>query len=106
MKKINESEVAFKYVTSGPKYLFNDPGFSGGIAYLKPGDEIKPHMHDDEAEIFYFIDGGPEFIAEAGTYAAKAGDAFQVEAGEKHAIKNNTGETARMFFLKVKRGSK
>jgi quercetin dioxygenase-like cupin family protein len=55
MKKLNEKDVAFKYEKSGPKYLFNEEGFSGGVAYLNPGDEIKLHTHDDETEIFYFI---------------------------------------------------
>jgi mannose-6-phosphate isomerase-like protein (cupin superfamily) len=102
MKKINEKDVPFKHERSGSKYLFNEPGFSGGVAYLNPGDEIKPHEHGDESEVFYFIKGAPIFISADRQDRVAQGDSYMVPPREKHGIKNDTNEIVQMSFLKIK----
>ena len=102
MKKINEKEVPFKYEKSGPKYLFNEKDFSGGVAYLNPGEEIKPHKHEDEREIFYFINGSPLFIANDEKIRVDQGDGFVVDAKEMHGVLNDTRETVKLVFTKIK----
>jgi mannose-6-phosphate isomerase-like protein (cupin superfamily) len=102
MKKINEKDVPFKYEGSGPKYLFNEAKFAGGVAYLKPGDEIKAHAHAEETEIFYFVSGTPVFVHGSGQDRVAQGDSFVVPAGEQHGIRNDTGDTVQLTFLKIK----
>ena len=102
MKMVNEKEVAFKYEKSGSKYLFKEPGFSGGVAYLNPGDEIKPHSHEDESEVFYFIKGTPVFTAGDKQIRVAEGDSFMIPAKEMHGIKNDTNDTIHLTFLKIK----
>ena len=102
MKKVNEKDVPFKYEKSGPKYLFNEAGFAGGVAYLNPGDEIKPHIHENETEIFYFIKGAPVFISGGSQIRVITGDSFVVPPKETHGIKNDTNDTVQLTFLKVK----
>jgi quercetin dioxygenase-like cupin family protein len=103
MKMINDKEVEFRNKISGSKYLFTlDNKYAFGTSYLRPGDEIKPHIHADEQEIFYFISGAPEFICGGKVFKTKPGDAFLAEAGETHAINNNTDETAHLNFIKLK----
>jgi len=106
MKRINESEVPFKYETTGPKYMFREEGYSGGVAYLDPAGEIKEHAHDDESEVFYFIEGSPKFIASGSEFRVKEGDGFMVVPGEKHGIINDTDKTVKLTFLKIKQGDK
>lgn len=102
MKKVNEKDVPFKRGKSGSKYLFNEPAFSGGVAYLEPGDEIKPHDHADETEIFYFVKGAPVFVHGDSEDRVAQGDSFLVPPGEKHGIRNDTGGVVQMTFLKIK----
>ncbi len=102
MKKINEKDVPFKYEKSGPKYLFNEKNFSGGVAYLNPGEEIKIHTHEDEREIFYFITGSPLFIAGNEKIRVNQGDGFLVDAKETHGVLNDTKETVKLVFTKIK----
>lgn len=102
MKKVNEKDVPFKYEKSGPKYLFNEAAFAGGVAYLSPGDEIKAHTHDTETEIFYFITGTPLFISGDTQIRVVEGDSFVVPSKELHGIKNDTNGMIRLTFLKIK----
>lgn len=102
MKKVNEKDVVFKYEKSGPKYLFNEESFSGGVAYLNPGDEIKLHTHENETEIFYFIKGTPIFSAGDSQIRVVEGDSFMMPANEPHGIKNDTNDMVRLTFLKIK----
>jgi|DewCreStandDraft_4_1066084.scaffolds.fasta_scaffold08375_4 quercetin dioxygenase-like cupin family protein len=102
MKRINEKDVSFKYENSGPKYLFNEKNFSGGVAYLNPGDEIKIHTHENEREIFYFINGTPLFIAGNEKIRVNEGDGFVVDIMEPHGILNDTKQTVKLTFTKIK----
>lgn len=102
MKRINEKDVPFKYEKSGPKYLFNEEKFAGGVAYLNPGDEIKEHTHSDEAEVFYFIKGTPKFLINGEKITVKEGDGFLVSPEEKHGVINDTDQTVKLTFLKIK----
>lgn len=102
MKKVNEKDVAFKYEKSGPKYLFNEESFAGGVAYLSPGDEIKLHTHENEYEVFYFIKGTPIFSAGDNQVRVAEGDSFMMPPNEPHGIKNDTNDTVRLTFLKIK----
>lgn len=103
MKRINEKDVPFKYGKSGPKYLFNEDKFAGGIAYLSPGEEIKQHIHEDEMEIFYFIGGNPLFIVGDERIRVSAGDGFLVDIKEKHGILNDTQQMVNLVFIKIKK---
>jgi quercetin dioxygenase-like cupin family protein len=102
MKKINENEAPAKFGTWGSRYLFNEPDFSAGSAELIPGKEIAEHMHDDEKEFFYFIKGTPLFKACGKEYRVSEGDAFLVEAGESHALINDTNGVIKINFVKMK----
>ena len=102
MKKVNESEVPFKYGSNGPKYLYNEEKFSGGVAHITPGEELKEHSHADEREIFYFFKGSPLFMVNGTDIRIRQGDAFTVDVNEKHAIKNDTKETISVHFVKIK----
>jgi mannose-6-phosphate isomerase-like protein (cupin superfamily) len=102
MKKINEKAVLFKNGKSGSKYLFNEKNFSGGVAYLNPGDEVKVHFHEDESEMFYFISGTPLFIAGEEKIRADVGDGFVVDVKEHHGVLNDTQQVVKYVFIKIK----
>ncbi len=106
MEKVNDKELEFKNKVSGSKYLFMEENkYSFGTAYLRPGDEIKEHLHADEAELFYFITGAPVFGCDGRETRVSEGDAFRVKAGEKHLIKNDTNAVVHLNFIKLKQAA-
>ena len=103
MEKVNDKEIDFKNKVSGSKYLFTaENKYAFGTAYLRPGDEIKEHSHPDEAELFYFISGTPVFICDGREFRVTPGDAFKVNANEKHFMKNDTETVVHLNFIKIK----
>ncbi len=59
---------------------------------LKPGQEIKPHIHDGD-HIWIIMEGRGEFLSsEIESQAIGTGKIAVVPAGEEHGIKNSTGE--------------
>jgi len=104
MKYINDQNVEFKNKEkqSGSKYLFVEDKYSLGVAYIKPGDVINEHLHEDETELFYFVSGEPKFLAGGREFRVKPCDAFTAEKKEKHAIINDTKDTVKMVFIKIK----
>jgi mannose-6-phosphate isomerase-like protein (cupin superfamily) len=103
MDHVNDKNIEFKNKISGSKYLFiEEKKYAFGTAYLRPGDEIKEHLHEDECELFYFISGAPKFACEGREFRVQPGDAFKVAAGEKHLINNDTKETVHLNFIKIK----
>jgi quercetin dioxygenase-like cupin family protein len=104
MKYINDSNVEFKNreKQSGSKYLFTTEKYALGVAYIKPGDVINEHSHQDETELFYFVSGSPKFTAGGKEFRVQTGDAFTAEKKENHSITNDTKDTVKMVFIKIK----
>jgi quercetin dioxygenase-like cupin family protein len=100
VKKINEKETAFKNGGSGPKYLVKGPKWEGGVIVFKPGQELGEHWHREVEETFYFLQGSPKMIVNGKEHRAREGDVFQLEAGEKHNIINDTPKDTRLIFVK------
>ncbi len=102
MKKTNISEAEFKHGTYGSKYLFSGKNFSGGYAMLTPGAKIEEHLHDDENEVFYFLEGEPLFKVNGEPARVRPGDGITVGAGERHSVENDTDSEVKMVFVKIK----
>ncbi|GBE06823.1 MAG TPA: cupin domain-containing protein [Nitrospirae bacterium] len=59
---------------------------------LKPGQEIKPHVHKGD-HIWIILEGCGEFLTGGGgSQAVYKGNIAIVPAGEEHGIKNHTNE--------------
>ena len=102
MKKINTDETSYKHGTYGSKYLFNEPGFTGGYAMLTPGAAIDTHAHESETEAFYFISGSPLVTVNGNAVRVRPGDGLTVSAGEAHSVVNDTDAETEMVFIKIK----
>jgi len=100
MEKVNESEREYRRGTSGPKYLMRGPRLEWGIIRLEPGETMGAHGHNEVEEIFFFFDGEPKILINDREYRTKEGDAFRIEAREKHDIVNDTNSAVRIIFIK------
>ncbi|MEI7640177.1 MAG: cupin domain-containing protein [bacterium] len=103
MKFSNEKTLKFKNETWGSKYLFAEDGCVFGLAVLRPGDEIQAHLHETECEVFYFTKGTPILTVDGIARRVENNDAFLVEAGETHAIKNDTESEVKFTLAKFKK---
>ncbi len=101
MDVINEHDQEFRNGDHGPKYMFKGPKFEWGIIVVKAGDTMSGHYHDEVEETFYFTDGTPQFIVDGVAARVKPGDAFRLDAGEKHMIVNDADSDTRCVFIKV-----
>jgi quercetin dioxygenase-like cupin family protein len=60
---------------------------------VPPGKEIPEHIHEEQVDILYPLQGEAEMYVEgAGTFALKPGVVVRVPKGAKHKISNVTEE--------------
>ncbi|MHA1681921.1 MAG: cupin domain-containing protein [Promethearchaeota archaeon] len=101
MKKVNENDFEFRSGDSGPKYMIRGPNIDWGVMVLKPGQKMGSHGHLETEETFYFIQGTGKMVVNDHEHDAVAGDAFLVEAREKHDIYNTGSDDLKLVFIKV-----
>ncbi len=65
---------------------------------LKPGQEIKPHVHNGN-HIWVVIEGGGEYLSDEEGKQLTTGMIAIAPTGEKHGIKNNTEEN--LVFVSI-----
>jgi mannose-6-phosphate isomerase-like protein (cupin superfamily) len=100
MEKVNAEELEYRNGVSGPKYLFRGPRIDWGLIRFLPGEELGAHMHRQVEETFYFTDGGGVFVVDGLEYDITPGDAFRVEPGEVHDVRNSGQEPLDGIFIK------
>ena len=101
MQKVNENEREFRGGDWGVKYIMRGPKIDWGVILLKPGQNMGLHGHRQVEETFYFIKGSPKILVDDVEYRAREGDAFRIEAPEKHDIINDTPGEVKVVFIKV-----
>jgi len=101
MQRINEKDREYRGGDWGIKYLFRGPKIDWGVLLLKPGQKMGAHGHREVEETFYFIQGSPKVIINDVEYRATEGDAFRVEALEKHDVINDTKKVVKTVFIKT-----
>jgi len=66
---------------------------------LEPGQDQKPHAHDDQDKIYLVLEGRGRVVVGAATETLEAGEAIVAPAGIPHGIANDG--TARLTVLVV-----
>ena len=56
---------------------------------LAPGQDQKPHSHDDQDKVYYVLDGRGRVILGGETETLEAGEAVVAPAGVRHGIAND-----------------
>ena len=69
---------------------------------LPAGASIGYHVHENETEIFYILEGAPEINDDGATYAAQPGDTVVTGPGHGHAVKNAGDSAVRMLAVIIK----
>ncbi len=70
-----------------------------GVITLEPGCSIGTHVHENEEEIFYIIDGTATYNDNGETVLLNKGDSCLCLGGEEHSIANRTDSTVKVFAV-------
>jgi mannose-6-phosphate isomerase-like protein (cupin superfamily) len=100
MEKVNESEMAFRGSVSGVKYLFRGPRVDWGVILLLAGERLGAHYHEEVEETFYLLSGLATLVADGQEVPLVPGDAVRLPALERHDVRNDGGEPAKLVFIK------
>ena len=84
----------------GPAEL-NDKGRLFSKITLEPGCSIGFHVHDKDAELFYFVRGTGEYNDNGEIVTVKAGDVAICPTGTGHGIANTGDENLELVAVIV-----
>ena len=70
-----------------------------GVITLEPGCSIGAHIHENEEEIFYIIEGTATYNDNGETITLSEGDSCICLGGEEHCIANKTDKTVKVFAV-------
>jgi mannose-6-phosphate isomerase-like protein (cupin superfamily) len=80
------------------------PRFTFGIIEISPGRELEPHVHTDEDDAFYIVDGEMTFIFADGCVTAPPGTFVLVPPGVEHGFRNDQARPVRMLNIHAPAG--
>ena len=67
-------------------------------ATLPPGTFVPPHIHPDQDEYLYMLEGKLDFMLAGSDAQATAGDLIRLGMGVPHGIFNKSDQTAKVLF--------
>lgn len=70
-----------------------------GVITLEPGCSIGEHIHENEEEVFYIIEGTATYNDNGEIKTLNEGDSCVCLGGEKHSIANKTDSVVRVFAV-------
>jgi mannose-6-phosphate isomerase-like protein (cupin superfamily) len=80
------------------------PRFTFGIIEIKPGRVLEEHVHEEEDDAFYVIEGEMTFTFGDDSAAAPPGTFVLVPPGVKHGFRNEGDVPVRMFNIHAPAG--
>ena len=73
------------------------PRFTFGIIEIAPGRELEAHVHAEEDDAFYIVEGAMTFVFGGREVGATPGTFVLVPPGVEHGFRNDGSEPARML---------
>lgn len=70
-----------------------------GVITLEPGCSIGAHIHENEEEVFYVMEGTASYLDNDETVILNEGDSCVCLGGEEHSIANRTDKTVKVFAV-------
>jgi mannose-6-phosphate isomerase-like protein (cupin superfamily) len=80
------------------------PRFTFGIIVIQPGRELEAHVHREEDDAFYILEGEMTFTVEREDVAAPPGTFVLVPPGVEHAFRNDGDVPVRMLNMHAPAG--
>lgn len=73
-------------------------------ATLPPGRAFRRHYHEDMHEVFVMISGAAELEVNSSCRVVSSGDAFIIEPGERHLMRNRGAQEVQYLVFGVSSG--
>lgn len=70
-----------------------------GVITLEPDCSIGAHIHENEEEIFYIMEGTATYNDNGEIVTLNEGDSCICLSGEEHCIANKTDKTVKVFAV-------
>jgi mannose-6-phosphate isomerase-like protein (cupin superfamily) len=80
------------------------PRFTFGIIEIAPERELEPHVHGDEDDAFYIVDGEMTFVLGNQRVTALPGTFVLVPPGVEHGFENQDDRPVRMLNIHAPAG--
>ena len=80
------------------------PRFTFGIIDFAPGRELEAHVHDDEDDAFYILEGELTFLLDDGPVTAPPGTFVLVPPGVRHGFRNDGDVAVRILNIHAPAG--
>jgi mannose-6-phosphate isomerase-like protein (cupin superfamily) len=80
------------------------PRFTFGIIDFAPGRTLEVHVHDDEDDAFYILDGELTFVLGDDEVAAPPGTFVLVPPGVEHGFRNDGESPVRILNIHAPAG--
>jgi len=80
------------------------PRFTFGIIEIAAGRELEAHVHQDEDDAFFIMEGELTFLLEDGPTAALPGTFVLVPPGVEHGFRNDGDVPVRMLNIHAPAG--
>ena len=80
------------------------PRFTFGIIDFAAGRLLEAHVHDDEDDAFYVLEGEVTFDGDDEAFVASAGTFVLARPGVVHGFHNHTGAYARLLNIHAPAG--
>jgi mannose-6-phosphate isomerase-like protein (cupin superfamily) len=80
------------------------PRFNFGIIEIAPGRALEAHVHEEEDDAFYIVEGEMTFIFGERVVAAPAGTFVLVPPGVEHGFRNDRPQPVRMLNIHAPAG--
>jgi mannose-6-phosphate isomerase-like protein (cupin superfamily) len=80
------------------------PRFTFGVIEIACGRELDAHVHEDEDDAFYILEGEMTFILGGDRVKAPPGAFVLVPPGVEHGFRNDGGQPVRMLNIHAPAG--
>ena len=80
------------------------PRFNYGIIQIEAGRELEAHVHAEEDDSFYILEGEMTFVIEGEDVSAPPGTFVLVPPGVEHAFRNEGDGPVRMLNIHAPAG--
>jgi mannose-6-phosphate isomerase-like protein (cupin superfamily) len=80
------------------------PRFNFGIIEIQPGRELEAHVHREEDDAFYIVEGQMTFLFGDRQVSAPPGTFVLVPPGIEHGFRNDGGSPVRMLNIHAPAG--
>jgi quercetin dioxygenase-like cupin family protein len=98
-KTVHEEDYAKEIVFSTDD--FEEAGHLLQVVTVPPRTKQRLHLHREQTEVFYILEGEAVLQIRGQDYVARPGDAFICSPGDTHSLWNQSDEDFRVIVFKI-----